>query len=105
MKPVYSAQHATEAHMIRGYLEAQGIDAVVRGEFLTSGIGDLPADVCKVCVADDSRFAEASALVKAFLQGEAARVHAQDAWQCAQCLEQLEGQFTQCWNCGAARNT
>jgi Putative prokaryotic signal transducing protein len=103
MKPLYSAQHAAEAHLIRGYLEAQGIHAIVRGEFLASGIGDLPADVCKVWVIDDADFTRADQCLREFLRGEAARAHAHEQWQCTRCNETLEGQFTTCWNCGGVR--
>jgi Putative prokaryotic signal transducing protein len=103
MKPLHTARHVTEAHLIRGYLESQGIATVVRGEYLTGGIGELPADLCKVWVIDDSDFARADDLLQQFLQGEAARTHAHERWHCANCGENLEGQFTDCWNCGASR--
>jgi hypothetical protein len=103
MKPLYTARHATEAHLIRGYLESQGVAVIVRGEFLTGGFGELPADLCKVWVVDDHEFDHANRLLRRFLQGEAARAHAHERWRCARCDELLEGQFTDCWNCGAAR--
>lgn len=103
MKPLYTARHATDAHLIRGYLESQGIQALVRGEFLTGGIGELPADICKVWVVDDSAYARADALLWQFLQGEAARTHAHERWHCSRCDEEIEGQFTDCWHCGNAR--
>ena len=52
---------------------------------------------------DDVSFARADALVRQFLQGDAARTYAHEHWRCTQCHEPLEGQFTECWNCGAAR--
>ena len=103
MKPLHNARHATEAHLIRGYLESQGVKAIVRGEFLAGGVGELPADLCKVWVVDDRELARADDLLRQFLQGEAARTHAHEGWRCAQCNEDLEGQFTACWNCGAVR--
>ena len=103
MKPLHTARHATEAHLIRGYLESEGIATVIRGEFLVGGIGELPADLCKVCVVNEREFERANTLLRQFLQGDAARIHAQEHWRCAGCGEQLEGPFTECWNCGAAR--
>ena len=104
MKPVYTALHATEAHLIRGYLESHGVSAVVRGEYLSGGVGELPADLCKVCVLNDREFARADELVRQFLQGSGARAHAHEHWRCAGCGEALEGQFTACWNCGSVRS-
>ena len=103
MKPLHTARHATEAYLIRGYLESQGVNTVVRGEFLTGGIGELPADLCKVWVMDDRDFARADDLLRQFLQGAAARKYVHERWHCSACGEDLEGQFTACWNCGSAR--
>lgn len=103
VKPLYTARHATDAHLVCGYLESQGIKAIVRGEYLASGIGELPADLCKVWIANDTQFDQADALLQAFLRGDAARMHAHERWRCAQCSEELEGQFTTCWSCGTVR--
>ena len=103
MKQVHVAKHAPEAHLIRGFLESNGIAAVVRGEFLTSGWGELPVDVCGVWIIDDAQYEQAHALLVSFLRGDLARQHRGEAWTCAGCGERLEGQFTQCWRCGAMR--
>lgn len=103
MKQVHVAKHATEAHLVKGFLESQGIEAVVRGEFLTSGWGELPTDVCTVWVADDAQYDRANSLLVAFLSGDFAREFRSENWRCPRCGEQLEGQFTQCWKCGASR--
>lgn len=102
MKPVYTARHITDAHLICGYLRSHGLAAEVRGEYLAGGIGELPAGLCKVWLANDADFARADALVKQFLRGDSAH-HVATGWRCAQCGEHLEGQFTDCWHCGAGR--
>lgn len=43
MKTVYVAQHSIDAHVVRGLLQSHGIDAVVLGDYLQGGIGELPA--------------------------------------------------------------
>ena len=103
MKQIHVARHAPEAHLVRGFLEANGIAAVVRGEFLTSGWGELPVDVCGVWIAEDTDYERALALLRSFLRGDAAREHRGRYWRCPQCGEHLEGQFTDCWSCGATR--
>lgn len=92
-----------EAHLIRGFLISHGISAEVRGEFLTSGWGELPVDVCSVWVTDDAQYAAANDLVVAFMSGAYSRMFSGERWTCPRCAEQLEGQFTSCWNCGTAR--
>ena len=103
MKLLHPARHAVEAHLIRGFLASHGIEASVRGEFLTSGWGELPADVCSVWIANDDQFIEADELLRAFLKGSYARRFSGQAWKCERCGETLEGQFTECWNCGAGQ--
>ena len=103
MKQLHAARHALEAHLIKGFLESNGISAVVRGEFLTSGWGELPVDVCSVWVSDDAQYDRAQALLVAFLRGDLAREFQGQNWRCPKCGEQIEGQFTACWKCGAAR--
>ena len=103
MKQVHVAKHAPEAHLVKGFLESNGVAAVVRGEFLTSGWGELPVDVCAVWIVDDAQYEQAHALVAAFLRGDAAREHRGQHWLCSHCGEELEGQFTACWKCGAAK--
>ena len=103
MKQLHAARHAVEAHLVRGFLASHGIEAEVRGEYLTSGWGELPVDVCSVWVSDDAHYAEANELLKAFLTGSHARKYGGERWTCPQCGEALEGQFTACWSCGTVR--
>ena len=105
MKQIHVAKHAPEAHLVKGFLESNGISAVVRGEFLTSGWGELPVDVCGVWITDDTQYEQAQALLVSFLKGDLARQHRGEAWICPGCGERQEGQFTACWKCGATRTT
>jgi Putative prokaryotic signal transducing protein len=102
VKQIHAARHAVEAHLIRGYLHSHGIDAQVRGEYLTSGWGELPVDVCSVWIVDESQYDAANALVTALLdrRGGSSSVA---RWRCGACDEELEDQFTACWACGTAR--
>ena len=103
MKQLHAARHTVEAHLVRGFLVSQGIAAEVRGEFLTSGWGELPVDVCSVWIVDEAQFEHANELLVAFLKGSFARMYSGEGWSCPGCGEQLEGQFTECWSCGARR--
>jgi putative signal transducing protein len=102
MKVVYTAKHPTEAHLVKGMLQAEGIRAEVRGDQLYGAYGELPI-LPTVWIYDDAHAAEAERLVIDFLRGGAARRYGHQRWTCAQCGEVLEGQFTDCWKCGAPR--
>jgi hypothetical protein len=43
MVKIYNARDITEAHIIRGMLEAHGIEAYVNGYYLQGGVGELAA--------------------------------------------------------------
>lgn len=103
MKQIHTAKHAMEAHLVKGFLESNGIEAIVRGEYLTGGWGELPVDLCTVWIANDSQFERANALLIAFLKGSSASEAGELRWQCPRCNELLEGQFTECWSCGTRR--
>lgn len=102
MKPVYTAKHPTEAHLIKGMLEAAGIRAEVKGDQLYGAFGELPV-LPTVWILDDTLAAQAEQVVIDFLHGTAARKYGHERWNCRQCGEILEGQFTECWKCGASR--
>jgi len=42
MKRVYNAANHIQAHMVMHVLEQAGVPALVQGEFLQSGAGELP---------------------------------------------------------------
>jgi hypothetical protein len=102
MKLIHTAKHPTEAHLVKGMLENEGIRALVRGDQLYGAYGELPV-LPTVWIFDDMAAMQAEHLVIEFLHGAAARRYGHQRWTCAKCGELLEGQFTDCWKCGAAR--
>lgn len=66
MKSVYTAQNSIDAHLVKGLLSNHGIDALVTGDFLQGGLGELPAFglvEVRVSPQDESR---ARAIIHAF---------------------------------------
>jgi hypothetical protein len=56
MKIIYKAADITEAHIVKGLLESNGIEAHVGGFYLQGAIGDLAAqDFAHVHVADEDQ--------------------------------------------------
>lgn len=78
-------------------LQSAGIAAVVRNEYLSSAMGELPPAECQpqLWVLDDADAARAEALLTHSEAGG-------PEWRC-ECGERLGAQFSQCWRCGALR--
>lgn len=69
MVPVYDADHATDAHLIRHLLEEAGIPCYIRGEHLQGALGELPVfGTMSVCVAEPDA-GRARALVRDWQEG------------------------------------
>ncbi|MBA2593749.1 MAG: DUF2007 domain-containing protein [Gammaproteobacteria bacterium] len=99
MRQVYLALDALEAHIVRGLLEADGINAVVLGDdlFEQPVVDDLWPSVW---VVEDTLAEQARNVVMVFSRGEGST---QDSWHCSTCKEQIEPQFTECWQCRTSR--
>lgn len=68
MIKIYRASNITEAHIVKGMLEAHGIEAYVDGFYLQGGIGELATmDFTSVSV-DDKNELQAKRLVDEYEQ-------------------------------------
>ena len=97
MKRVYSSYNLAAVHHARNVLDAAGIRAVVKNQYLSSAMGDLPPAECQpeLWVLNEQDALRAERLLLA------PRAQEPD-WTCG-CGEKLGAQFTQCWRCGAYR--
>jgi hypothetical protein len=106
MKQVFIARHPAEAHLVKGLLESEGIEATVRGEELSGvrgGVPVTPDTSPSVWVLDDSQIERATAIISQYDSGVTMGAESTSPWKCPQCGEQVEGQFTTCWKCGTDR--
>ena len=107
LKKVYVARGPGDAHVLRGLLESQGIRVVVRGDDFVplqgGGLFHLETRP-SVWVLEDEHFTRAWEVARDYERrtGEAAQP-SPECWACPSCGEQVEMQFTDCWQCGAAR--
>lgn len=105
MKQVYIADDPTEAHLVKGILEQYGISCEIRGEALWISRGGVPLTsetLPTIWIKDDGRYEEAKELTERFQKGTLTTKTGSD-WKCPECGEEVEGQFTDCWQCGANR--
>jgi hypothetical protein len=91
----------TRAQLLRSALEAEGVAAIVAGEYLTSLQGEVPAGAAaeyRVCIVDAEQLPRASYLVAQWLED---RVPGRsEPWICRECGERHEPHFGSCWKCG-----
>ena len=102
LKRIYSSFNLAAVHHARNLLETEGIRAVVKNEFLSSAMGDLPPAECQaeVWVLSDKDFQAAETILK-----NAFSLKSGAPWKCRNCGEAGEAQFTQCWRCGTYRES
>ena len=103
MKRLHSAKDPLMIGHLKNVLAAAGIKCVARNVDLISAAGELPPVDCwpELWVIDDEKFGRAEAVLKKTL-GPLRVVR--KPWTCAGCGESIEGQFSECWNCGRDRS-
>ncbi len=99
MKKVYSSENSAIVGFLNDVLEQHAIANVIKNQYLAGAAGEVsPFDSWpEIWVLNDEDAARAQQMIKSTLADESNR----SAWQCADCGEQMEGQFTACWNCAA----
>lgn len=104
MRKVYTAPDPVTARMAQDLLSASGYKAIIQGELLGSGAGELPADAYPtVWVVDNEDEEPATKLIQQWEQRESSLQLYESPWTCPNCGESHAAQFTQCWKCGEQR--
>ncbi len=100
MKTVYSAANISIVSFFQNILEGYGIHCLIKNEFLHSVIGEIPPIESwpQLCV-DDDDYEEEKRIVDEALSEKNLPI-----WKCTSCNEVIEGQFSECWNCGTSRS-
>ncbi len=100
MKLLTRADNLMIATLWQQMLEAAGIACELRNRYIGAAVGELPADQVapQLWIRDDADLPRATALL-----AEIRAPRPSAAWCCFACGERVEGQFYQCWNCGATR--
>ena len=95
---VYRGNDATEAYLVRDWLERNGVVAWVRGGALLGALGQLPFREAWPSVWVHARD-EANAKDAVRVYRGPALVH--PPWRCQRCGEENGPAFASCWSCGA----
>jgi hypothetical protein len=97
VKRVFGSFNQQVVHHAKNLLEAAGIRVLIRNQYLSSAMGELPPAECQaeVWVLEDADAGRAEEVLRW-------RAPSGPDWSCG-CGESLGAQFTQCWRCGAYR--
>lgn len=98
LKRAYIAAQLIDASIVKGLLESKGLNPVLKGEYAWIARGETPLtqDTAPAIWVPEEELDEAHELIDEY---ENPSRYAPRA--CPSCGEILEGQFTQCWRCGA----
>lgn len=99
MIKAYTAANLQDAHILRGLLSAQGIEARILNASAQGGLGEIPFTQAypEIWLVDEGDLARAATLIADF---ERPPAHGIDV-RCARCGEASPSGFAVCWNCGA----
>lgn len=102
MKRVFTSADPVQAGLLHSVLEQAGIPCLLRNQYLAGALGDLPFNDCwpQLWVLHD---ADVRAALRLISERVPAVTVVLPGWECSVCREHLEGQFHQCWRCGAER--
>lgn len=103
MKRIFSEPTPLFIHQIKDLLEEKGITAIIKNEFLSGGVGELPPIEVwpELWIINKEDKEPAKKIVNEFIQSTKSNPQ---EWICASCGERIEGHFNVCWNCGSEKN-
>ena len=97
---VYRAANSAEGHLIKGMLEHNGILVRLFGDGLSSGVGELPADVVQVEIQVQPGYRElARQLIHEYESRGTQAAKRMAGWLCPECSEENPSSFDICWKC------
>ncbi len=100
MKKVYVSDNPIEVGLIKGLLDSEGICCVVKNQNLSGALGEIPPLECwpEIWITSNEDLPRAAEIVTAAQSTPLVS----ENWNC-ECGEEIEGQFTSCWNCSKER--
>jgi len=99
LKRVYTAETLVQVVHVQNLLAANGIAAELRNARLAGAVGEIPfLETWPQLWVDEQQYDRANQVIERNLREPA---EPRESWTCPDCGERIEGQFTECWSCGA----
>lgn len=100
MIKIYSAASLLDAQLVCDALLDAGMQAVVRGGYLTGAIGELPVEtLVNVWLVEPMHYERARKVVASMVSNS---VTVEQDVTCVECAALCTNHFSICWNCGAS---
>ena len=103
MKLVYTSSDQILVAQLKYVLESEGIGCVTRNEVLGALSPEIPftESFPELWIQKDEDLERAEAIKRDWKAPLAA--DARESWECSNCHERSEAQFSSCWKCGTPR--
>ena len=102
MKRIYSAPVLAMVENVKNVLELNGVKSTITNQYLSAGVGELPPiESWPQLWVEEEDAERASEIIRS--TGKDLN-ESEEVWVCPKCNEEVEEQFTECWNCGTARS-
>lgn len=101
MYKVYENFDITRVGQMQSVLESSGIQTFIKNYYSSGALGEIPfVEICpQLYVLEESDVRKA----KELLQVDLPKENIASDWVCSECGIDIEGQFENCWQCGAHR--
>jgi hypothetical protein len=102
MQRVFSSPNLMAVTELKRLLETEGIPCFVKNEILAGLSPEVPwtETFPELWVQNDSDLSRARSIKEDWKKPPTESL---GQWTCPTCHEELEGQFTSCWNCGTKK--
>ena len=102
MKRIYSAPVLAMVENVKNVLELNGVKSTITNQYLSAGVGELPPiESWPQLWVEEEDVERAAEIIRS--TGKDLN-QPEKVWVCPKCNEEVEEQFTECWNCGTARS-
>ncbi len=107
MKHLFTATNSIDGaniEMLKGLLEDAEIRCMIRNEYLSSAMGEVPFLEAspELWILKEEDYFRARSMLETWRH---TRIEVHEPWSCEDCGESIEGQFTSCWQCGKEKQT
>jgi hypothetical protein len=103
MKKVYSSFDSIMVNHLKNILASHHIDCMVKNEWLSGAAGELPPIECwPELWVKETQYEQAQTIITQMFEQQNEE-NTLLSWICSNCQEEIEGQFTACWQCGESR--